>query len=303
MLIDPRHLEQIAIIVDAGTLQGAADRIGTSQPALSRMIRTLESRIGAPLFERTRRPLVPTPLGLEVANQGRAIQMARQRAVELVNHDRKGGFGVLKIGAPPFICERLVSEAISDFLATRPAMRVDLVPDYFPGLHQSLFQNQIDIIIGPAKAADPSYSDIALEPLFRDPNVIVGRAGHPLMDQKVTDRELAAATWIGHSDRSMLRHDMETALGLMGVRNLRFAFQSESAGAILELVRRSDFLTVLPRYAVRAGVDYSLAILPVDLPTADQTIAMVSRVERDEATRIGEFKAFMRDHVTTLLAR
>ena len=36
MIIDPRHLEQLAVIVDAGTLQTAADKIGTSQPALSR---------------------------------------------------------------------------------------------------------------------------------------------------------------------------------------------------------------------------------------------------------------------------
>ena len=33
MLIDPRHLEQISIIVQIGTLQGAADKIGMSQPA------------------------------------------------------------------------------------------------------------------------------------------------------------------------------------------------------------------------------------------------------------------------------
>ena len=304
MLIDPRHLEQISIIVSTGTLQGAADKIGTSQPALSRMIRTLESRIGAPLFERNHRPLRPTPLGLELANQGRAILIARQRAVELVDHGRKGFYGVLKIGSPPFICERLVSEAISGFLTERPEIRVVLMPDYVPELHQKLFQNQIDIIVGPAKSADPRYSGISLDPLFEDTNVIVGRAGHPLLGCEITDRELSAAIWVGHSDRSMLRHDMETALRLLGVRDLRFAFQSESesAGAVWELARRSDFLTVLPRSAVRAGREDSLAILPVNLPTADQTIAMMSRLDRDESKLTAEFKAHMRDHVATLFA-
>jgi len=202
MIIDPRHLEQLAVIVDAGTLQTAADKIGTSQPALSRMIRTLESRVGAALFERDRRPLRPTPLGRELANQGRAILVARERAVELVDHGRRGFVGVLKIGAPPFLCERLVSEAISDFLAARPAIRVDLVPDYFPGLHERLFQNQIDMIVGPAKSADPSYSELLLEPLFEDRNVIVGREGHPLLAGEITNRELEGVTWVGHSARA-----------------------------------------------------------------------------------------------------
>lgn len=298
MIIDPRHLEQISTIVQVGTLQGAADKIGTSQPALSRMIRTLESRIGQPIFERDHRPLRPTSLGLELAGQGRAILIARERAVEMVDQSQRGVFGVLKIGAPPFICERLVAEAISDFLAKRPNIRIDLFPDYFPELHRRLFQNEIDIIVGPAKAAGPQFSNILMEPLLEDRNLIVGRAGHPILSGEITDNELSAATWVGHSDRSMLRHDMETALRLLGVRDLRFAFQSESAGAVMELVRRSDYLTVLPRYAVRNETEDSLAILPVSLPTADQTISIMSRINYEETKLITEFKAHLRAHVS-----
>lgn len=297
MFIDPRHLEQLSVIIEAGTLQRAADRIGTSQPALSRMILTLESRVGAALFERNRRPLRPTPLGRELANQGQMIRIARERSVELINQGRKGFFGVLKIGAPPFLCERLVSEAIAGFLAEKPGIRIDLVPDYFPGLHERLFQNQIDIIVGPAKAADPSHAGLLFEPLFEDAIVIVGRLGHPLMTRKITGLDLSEVVWIGHSDRSKIRHDMETALRLMGARNLRFAFQSESAGAVLELVRRSDYLTVLPRYAVLGDTD-QLAILPVKLPTADQTIAMMTVADRDESKLTSEFKEHLRRYVT-----
>lgn len=302
MKIDPRHLEQLSVIVDAGTLQGAADQIGTSQPALSRMIRTLESRVGAALFEPKRRPLRPTPLGRELASQGRTILIARERSVELVDQGQKGFFGVLKIGAPPFLCERLVSEAIVGFLARRPAIRVDLVPDYFPGLYQRLFHNQIDIILGPAKSADPGNSDLLFEPLFEDTNVIVCRAAHPLLTREIDDNALSEMAWVGHSDRSMLRHDMETALRLMGVRNIRFAFQSESAGAVLELVRRSDYLTILPRYAVRADPTDGLAILPIGLPTAEQTIAMMSLADRDETKLVVEFKAHLRRYVSDRFA-
>lgn len=302
MIIDPRHLEQLSVIVESGTLQGAADKLGTSQPALSRMIRTLEARVGDALFERNRRPLRPTTLGRELASQGRTIRIARERSVELVDQGRKGFFGVLKIGAPPFLCERLVSEALSGFLGQRAGIRVDLVPDYFPGLQERLFQNQIDIIVGPAKSADPGYSDLVLEPLFEDANVIVGRADHPLLGRRITDHDLSQTAWVGHSSRSMLRHDMETALRLLGVRSLRFVFQSESAGAVLELLRRSDYLTILPRYAVQADGTDGLAILPVRLPTADQTIAMMSLADREETKLTGEFKAHLRRYVADRIA-
>ena len=85
MILDPRHLEQLSVIIDKGTLQAAAMELGTSQPALSRMIATLEARAGLPIFERERRPLKPTSVGVELATQGRAIRAARLRAQEFGN--------------------------------------------------------------------------------------------------------------------------------------------------------------------------------------------------------------------------
>ena len=151
MLLDPRHLEQLAVIVDVGTLQQAADKLGTSQPALSRMISNLEARIGMPLFERSTRPLKPTTIGIEIAQQGQAIRAARLRATEMVDLGARGYFGVLKLGAPPFLCKTLMTEAIASFLTARPNIRIDLTPDYHIGLMERIYLNQLDIIVGPSK--------------------------------------------------------------------------------------------------------------------------------------------------------
>ena len=297
MLIDPRHLEQLSVIVDVGTLQEAAKQIGTSQPALSRMIGTLESRIAMPLFERTTRPLKPTPLGEELANQGRAIRTARLRASEVVDFGARGFFGVLKIGAPPFLCERLVSEAIATFVAARPKVRVDVIPDYYSGLLEKMFQNQLDIIIVPTKFADQARSDLSFVPLFADLNVIVCRSNHPLLSQDNIDvTDLERMTWIGHSERSVLRSDMEIALKLLGVKHIRFAFQSESAGAVIELLRKTDFLTMLPRYAIKTRARQGLTILPLDLPNPDQLVSMITLAEREETKLVSDFKAHILEH-------
>jgi DNA-binding transcriptional LysR family regulator len=298
MLIDPRHLEQLSVIVAAGTLREAARQLGTSQPALSRMIGNLETRAGMLLFERTSRPLRPTALGAELANQGRAIRTARLRAAEVVDFGTRGFFGVLKVGAPPFLCERLVSEAIASFIVERPAIRVDLVPDYLAGLHERIFQNQIDIIIGPAKFVEAGNPDFFLEPLFADTHVIVCSAQHHLIGKpKVSATDLADAIWIGHSDRSLLRYDMEAVLKLMGITNLRLAFQSESAGAVIELLRRTDCLTVLPRYAVRANAHDGLAIVKIDLPDREQIVSMITLADRDQSKLTTDFKSHLREYV------
>ncbi|MBM7069756.1 LysR family transcriptional regulator [Actibacterium sp. 188UL27-1] len=44
--LDPQHLAQLSVLVEAGSFQAAADRLGLIQPALSRNMKALEQRLG-----------------------------------------------------------------------------------------------------------------------------------------------------------------------------------------------------------------------------------------------------------------
>jgi DNA-binding transcriptional LysR family regulator len=54
MRIDPKHLMIIAEISDAGGFTEAAISLGTSQPAISRVVKMLELRLGEAMFHRVR---------------------------------------------------------------------------------------------------------------------------------------------------------------------------------------------------------------------------------------------------------
>ncbi|MGH1371654.1 LysR family transcriptional regulator [Planktotalea sp.] len=299
MNIDPRHLEQLAAIVEFGTFNEAAKRLGTSQSALSRMIANLETRIGVPLFERSSRPLIPTEAGKKLASHGRAIDSTRRRALEDLQIVRQGMSGELKIGAPPFFCERLVGDAISSFLQQRPGIEVKLAAEYFPELERKVQLNQLDVVICPLRLLSASKDDVAIEPLFEDTHVIVARADHWLLKQgEISANDLEEASWISHSENSMLQSDMASALSSYGVRNLKFAFQTGSAGAILEMLRHTDFLTVLPRYALRYSENMNkLAPLPVRFNSSLMSVGMVTPTNRLDSPLLTAFASHMRDYV------
>ncbi|MFJ5547503.1 LysR family transcriptional regulator [Streptomyces sp. NPDC093225] len=63
MNVDLRHLRALAAIGDEGTVTGAAAALHVSQPALSRTLEQLESRLGTVLVERTTRSLRLTAAG------------------------------------------------------------------------------------------------------------------------------------------------------------------------------------------------------------------------------------------------
>lgn len=299
MLIDPKSLEQLAAVVEHGTLHETARHLGTSQPALSRMIRNLEARLGIQLFERSSRPLIPTEMGKKLAQHGRAIKTIRERAFEDIQRGLKGMSGVLTIGAPPFLCERLVSDAISSFLLERPGIEVKLKSAYFPELERSVALNQVDALICPIRLLTFPKEDLVIEPLFQDEHVVVLRKDHPLATKTMIDaNDLQNATWISHAEHSMLRSDMATALSSFGVTNLHIAFQSESAGAIIEMLGATDFLTVLPRYAIvgRHTKD-GLTELPVRFTTSPMSVGMVTPCNRLESPLLAAFAKHMRAYV------
>ncbi len=302
MKLDPRHLVQLATILDSGTLRVAAERLGTTQPALSRTIAMMEERIGTPLFERSRRPLTPTDTGIELAAFGRSIRSAVERADNLSREITDGQYGTIRIGAPPFMCDQLISRIIGDFARTRPQVRVVLHGDYFPALVTALHNHRLDIVIGPFELLERPTA-LAVDRILKSRNVIVCRPGHKLTRQKkVTIADFESATWIGHSRESVLSADLRSTLADLGVDRLNIVFESDSAGAVLTLVRDGDYLTVLPLLSVAQRVAAGeLAILPTPRSGPERWTAIIARADSAQSVVMTDLKKAMAEEITAVV--
>ena len=73
-MFDKRHeLVKFLVVVETGSILGAAEKIAISQPALSRIICKLEEQFKGKLFERSSTGVRLTPLGSMVADRARRI--------------------------------------------------------------------------------------------------------------------------------------------------------------------------------------------------------------------------------------
>ena len=300
MKIEPRHLVHIAAIVDARTFALAAEKLGTTQPALSRTVAEIERRTGTPLFERGRRPLVPTEVGRALADQGRAIRAATNQATSLLERMSEGDFGTVRLGAPPFLCDRLLSGVIARFLATHQGVRIVLTPEFFPSLQVLLISDQFDAIVGPMTLVDRSLG-LHIEELTDDANVIVCRSQHPLAKRRrVTVADLEASRWISHSTASTLHTDMQAALTAAGVARLSFCFESSSAGAVVSVLLGTDSLTMLPRNAVAELIaDRQIKVLPFQHLSVARPIGIITLANRIPSAALVSLKAVLRKSLGT----
>lgn len=302
MRLDPRHLVQLAAILDSGTLRVAAERLGTTQPALSRTIAMMEERIGTPLFERSRRPLTPTDTCIELAGFGRTIRGAVERADNLSQEITTGQYGTIRVGAPPFMCDQLVSRIIGEFARTRPRVRVTLHSDYFPALVKSLYNHRLDIVIGPFELLE-RQSGLNVERILKGRNIIVCRPGHKLTRQKsVTVADFESAIWISHSRESVLSADLRSKLADLGVDRFNVVFESDSAGAVLTLVRDGDYLTVLPFLSVAQRLEAGeLTVLPTPRSGPERWTAIITRADGTQGVAMVDLKTALAREINAVM--
>ncbi|MGQ4511972.1 LysR family transcriptional regulator [Streptomyces sp. DW26H14] len=124
--LETRELEYVVALADELHFGRAADRLSIAQPALSKAIRRIESRLGVPLFVRSSRHVELTPSGEALREHGRhalnavgaAVRNAR-RAADTQAHLRL----VLKPGGDA----GLLSPILAAYARRPDARRVDIL--------------------------------------------------------------------------------------------------------------------------------------------------------------------------------
>ena len=246
MKLDPRHLEMLFAIVEKGGLSEGAKMLGKSQPSVSRSLVALEKRIDTPLFEKDRRPLRPTELGLVLASEGRKIYEAGHTSSRVLAQYRDGKSGAEHVGGSPFFFDGVISGMLAGFQFERPDVRIDQVYGYMSELVPKLREGSLDLAVLPMR--DSSIpDDIEFHEILPGRNVIACRAGHPLVRRgSVKLADIGQYPWIAPPAGSPLYQDLRAVLQEIGIKDFKVSFTGGSLSATVNILTGSDALTVLP---------------------------------------------------------
>ncbi|MCZ2723160.1 LysR family transcriptional regulator [Marinomonas sp. 15G1-11] len=295
MNIDPRHLIQLATIVEAGSFQAAADLLGLTQPAISRNIKKLEERLGETLFDRSERSAKVNELGLKLARQGMIIKSAESTASSYADSIYKGETGTINIGTPPTIAHSLIAEILGRFLTAHPEVNAKIRIGMVHELRSLLIQGQVNIVIGPISLADQIDQLIATD-LINDRVGILCSSNHPLTHYKnITPEILEAQRWALHSPGSLLRFQTEHALASFGLRELDIALETDSVDVAFQVARHSNIITTMPIFLSQTQLAIGgLAFLDIDNPLFTRPIGYIRRVSKTPTRVETKFIEFLK---------
>jgi DNA-binding transcriptional LysR family regulator len=149
-------------VVEAGSISGAADRLGVAKSAVSRRLKELEEHLGVELFHRTTRKMNLTDSGRAFYHQSVRILddvLEAEIAISQAHGTLKGS---LKIALPSTFGLMHMGPAINEFLQAHPQIEFDLD---FNDREVDLLQEEFDLAIRIAKLPDSSLIARRLAPI------------------------------------------------------------------------------------------------------------------------------------------
>lgn len=171
-------LALFAAIAEEGSMTGAAEASGLTQPAVSAQVRALERHYGTRLLERSGRGSVPTPAGrLVAAYAGRAVALVDElgRAVA----DLEGLVaGRLVVGASSTVGEQLLPVHLGRFHAAYPRVALSVRIGNSAEVGRLVAERALDFALIGQRPDDPH---LLTEPLMDDRIVAFVAPGDPLL--------------------------------------------------------------------------------------------------------------------------
>lgn len=124
--IDLTDLDVLLAVTEAGSFRGAASVLVLEPSAVSRRIRTLEDRLGASLFERTRSGVRLTEAGRLFHHHAVAAKERLEEATRSVQSAGRVGNGRLALGIVGSLSSRFLGQLIRMFRSAHPGVNLTI---------------------------------------------------------------------------------------------------------------------------------------------------------------------------------
>jgi len=212
-----KDLHLIRAIRETGQLALAANRLAMTQPAASRMLATIEQRIGMPVFVRHPKGMTATPVGEILARNAIGLLDGVDQTLLEVEAVGSGRAGTVRVGAVTGAAVAFVVPAIQQLKKTATGADIHVHVDPSDALIEGLIRGQYDFVL----SRIPSGTDSRQFNIRRGRVEIIHflvRSGHPLASRtSLQPSDLAGYEWVIQAPNTPLRQAVEDAFVSHGI--------------------------------------------------------------------------------------
>ena len=294
-----QDLNILMTVVEAGSMGKAAERLNSTQPAISRSIAELEHALGVRLLDRHRQGIEPTEHGRALLDCGIAVFDDLRQGLKNIEFLSDPSTGEVRIGSTAFLAASFVSAVVDRLSRRYPRIVFHLVTAAAGTLQHELSERNVDLLIV-RRFGSMADERLDFEFLFDDLFVVaVGAQNQWARRRRIKLADLVNEPWVLPPPESSLASVAMEAFrnsGLDFPRATVFAVSPEVRIGLLALGR---FLTIFPTSVLKFPTKRSgINVLPVKLPVSrapvgtvtlkNRTLSPLARIFIEEAREVAK---------------
>lgn len=303
-LLNRLRMKQVALMLaieDRRTLRGAANQLGLTQPAATKMLHELEDALGQTLFDRVGRGLRLNAAGDRVTAYFRSIRGNMEALNRELGGLKLGGAGKLSVGSIMAASPGRLTEALVALKAELPFLAIEIAVDTSDRLLPQLKEGVLEVVLG-RLIAHPA-TDYVFQAIDDEELAVVVGPDHPLARKRqVKFDALLAFQWVLQPagspmrdvvDREFRDHDAAIPGGLV---------ETGSILTTINLIRRSPLVAVIPKAVAHRDSEHGvLKILPYRLQRKLEAYGSVTLRDRPLSKAAERFLALLHGRLPVTL--
>src|SRR6201985_3427418 len=117
------QLEYIVAVDTYRSFVAAAEKCFVTQPTLSMQVQKLEDTLGVKIFDRSKQPVIPTEIGIEIITQARILLSESEKIKEIISDRQKELSGELRVGIIPTVAPYILPKILHGFIEKYPQVK------------------------------------------------------------------------------------------------------------------------------------------------------------------------------------
>lgn len=288
--MDIRNFSYLLEIVKHQNFTKAAENLHVSQPALSKMVKTMEDELGVTLFDRSGKFITLTDSGQAAVEQIRIIMQAVGDLYTTLDDVAHLKTGTIVIGLPPVISSVFFPRFVTKFQQLYPNIKFQIVEEGSKKVESLITNGRIDVGVVIAPVDEPNLE--ALPFLFEELALVVHKS-HPLANADAASlQELSEEGFILFAQGFSVRNHVIRACHSLGF-SPNIVYESSQWDLLVEMVAANLGISILPKPICSKITSSDVQVVPLANPSIPWNLVVIWNKDRYLSHAIREFISYI----------
>ena len=287
-----REIEYFLAICDELHFTRAAEKLGISQPALSRQMRALEDKLGVRLFDRLGKKIAITEAGKILKEESDKIFSNIEFIYEQIGELQKVKRGKLVVGVMSGELSKLASLVFLELHRMHPYLQMKIIK--LDNIEEKVIQNEIDIALTLLPLENEQLKSI---PLYNEELYLAVSFDHHWAKRDIVEfEEIKDIPLVLCPNNYSCRRFIDGVATSKGF-DIQPIIELNDAHSILSIVKAGIGATILPNTLLASANTDSLKVIKIVNPIISKEVAIVHHKEKYIGAAARNFIDVLLSHV------